>query len=149
MITYTTKTLIQRPAAEVYALLSDDTQVTRWLKGLQKLETLAGTPGQKGFKGKYTFVENKRSIIFQEEITAADPGRSFRATLESDSLILEGFTKLEEQGDSTHLIATQQVRAKSFMMKLMLPLLKGMMRKRQAEDFQRFKQLAEGNFSSN
>lgn len=148
MISYTTSTLIQRPIVNVYALLSDDKKVPLWLKGLQQIETISGRPGQKGFKAKYTFVENNRAVIFHEEITAAEPGRSFSAILQSDSLVLVGYTTLEDLNGQTRLVAQQNVRAKSFIMKLLLPFLKGMMRKRQQEDFFRFKQLAEGKFEA-
>jgi|GEM_PF-977586 len=148
MISYTTTTLIQQPISKVYALLCDDTQVPLWLKGLQQIETISGKPGQKGFKAKYTFVENNRTIIFYEEITAAESGQSFSATLQSDSLVLEGHTRLEDFNGQTRLVAQQKVRAKSFIMKLLLPFLKSMMRKRQQEDFFRFKQLAEGNLQT-
>lgn len=150
MISYTTTTTIQQPIKQVYALLLDESKVNLWLKGLQKIETISGTPGEAGFKGKYTFVENNRTVIFHEEITEVDPGQSFSSIMHSDGLIMEGHTKLEDLSGSTRLIVHQNVRGKTFFMKLMMPFLKGMMRKRQAEDFYRFKQLVEdGSHSLN
>lgn len=148
MISYITTTTIQQPIEQVYALLSDESKVNLWLKGLQKIETISGTPGEAGFKGKYTFMENNRTVIFHEEITAVEPGRSFSARMQSDDLIMEGHTQLEDLGGSTRLTVHQKVKGKSFFMKLMMPFLKGMMRKRQAEDFYRFKQLAEGGLEA-
>ncbi len=144
MISYTTTTEIEKPIDQVYALLSDETKVNLWIKGLVKLETINGIPGQVGFQGKYTFYENNRTVIFYEEITAVEPGRSFSAQMDSDGLTMEGHTLLEDLGGSTRLGVQQKVKGKSLFMKLMLPFLKGMMRKRQEEDFIRFKQLAEG-----
>lgn len=148
MISYTTTTEIQQPIEQVYALLSDETKVKLWLKGLAKLETISGKPGQVGFQGKYTFIENNRTVIFHEEITAVEPGRSFSTHMQSDGLSMEGHTALEDLGGSTRLTVQQKVRAKSFFMKLMIPFLKGMMRKRQAEDFRRFKQFVEGGLGA-
>ena len=148
MISYSTTTEIKASVEQVYALLSDETKVNLWLKGLAKLETVNGTPGQVGFQGKYTFVENNRTVIFYEEITAVEPGRSFSTRMQSDGLTMEGHTTLEGLGGSTRLTVRQSVKGKSFFMKLMMPFLKGMMRKRQEEDFRRFKQFVEGGIQA-
>lgn len=148
MISYTTTTEIKASVEQVYALLSDDTKVSLWLKGLVQLERISGSPGQVGFQGKYTFVENNRTVIFYEEITAVEPGRSFSTQMQSNGLTMEGHTTLADLGGSTRLRVQQKVKGKTFFMKLMIPFLKGMMRKRQAEDFRRFKQLVEGGLEA-
>lgn len=145
MITYETKTSIEKPLKEVYEAISDPTRVKHWLQGLEKLEPISGTPMQVGFKSKYTFVENGRTAIFHEEMTAVSPYESFTYILESDSLTMEGHTQMGHKNGKTKLTVSNKVKGKTLGMKIMMPFLKGMMRKRQIQDFARFKAMLEGN----
>lgn len=144
MLSYQTKTFVNRPVKEVYADIMNIDKVPLWLTGLQKLEPISGTPGEVGFKSRYTFVENGRTAVFEEVITAVEPRQFFSFLLESKEFQIEVTTQLEAQGQGTQIIVSNKVKAKSLMMKLMSPFLKGMMKKRQQEDFARFKALVEG-----
>ncbi len=143
MITYQTTTLIERPIEEVYEAISDSSKVKQWLQGLEKIEPISGTPMQAGYKSKYTFIENGRTAIFHEEMTAVSPYKSFTYILANDSLTIEGHTQMDHKNGKTELTVSNKVKGKTWGMKIMMPFLKGMMRKRQMQDFARFKAMVE------
>lgn len=143
MVTYKTTTSIEKPLKEVYEAISDSSKVKQWLQGLEKIEPISGTPMQAGYKSKYTFIENGRTAIFHEEMTAVSPYESFTYILESDALTMEGHTEMRHKNGKTELTVSNKVKGKTLGMKIMMPFLKGMMRKRQMQDFARFKAMLE------
>ena len=147
-MTYKTTTKINKPLKEVYEAISNPDLVPKWLGGLQKLETISGIPGQEGYKSKYTFVENGRTAIFHEELVKVEPYDHFTFVLTGNGLVMEGHTTLSSEGSNTILECTTKVQAQSFGMRIMLLFAKGMMSKRQKQDFGRFKTMLEGGLDS-
>ena len=144
MVTYQTSIRIQRPAPAVFAVMNDLDRVPQWLTGLKKVEALAGKPGQAGFRSRYTFEENGREVIFHEEVTEVRPPEYIAQRLESDSLQMESHIRIIAQGDDAEIRIVNQVRGKTLAMRLMLPLFRGVMRRRQEGDLGKLKRLAEG-----
>ena len=143
MTQYETKITIDRPADQVYALITDPNKATRWITGLQKIERLSGTPGDVGYQSKYTYLENGRTVVFFEKVTRITPGESFCFDIGSDDLELNVETQLKRLGHQTHVHMKNRIKGKSLKMKIMLPLLKGVMRRRQMKDLQNLKEILE------
>lgn len=143
-ITYQTSIGIAKPAEEVFRFLSDYQTAPQWITGLKRVDAIAGTPGQAGFRSKYFFEERGREVIFEEEVLAVEPGRSVGFVLNGSDLTMHTEMVLESLGGSTLLKMDNEVTPTSFMMRAMSPFFKGMMRSRQEADLQRLKQLVEG-----
>ncbi len=146
-LTYQTTTQINKPLEEVYDAIANYKKAPLWLSSLKKVEPLSGIPGEAGFKSRYTFVENGRVAIFDEEVTKVVPYQFFEHYMESKDVILEGHTQFNAVNGGTQIVVSNQVKAKSFWMKLMFPFLKGMMKKRQEQDFKNLKELVENEQS--
>ena len=143
-ISYQNSVSIAKPVEEVYRFLADYQNAPQWITGLKQVEATGGVPGQAGFRSKYTFDENGREVIFDEEVLAVEPGHSFKFVLNGQGLtMLTGMT-LEASGNSTLLKMDNEVTPASFTMRAMLPFLKGMMQSRHEADLQRLKQFLEG-----
>ena len=142
-ISYQTSVSIAKPVEEVYRFLSDYQTAPQWITGLKRVEAISGVPAQAGFRSKYTFDEREREVIFEEEVLAVEPGRSFKFVLNGPGVTMLNETTLEASGNATILNMSNEVTPVSFMMRVMSPFFKGMMRSRQEADLQRLKQLLE------
>jgi uncharacterized membrane protein len=141
---YQTSIGIGKPVEAVYRFLSDYQTAPQWITGLKRVEAISGVPAQAGFRSKYTFDEGGREVIFEEEVLAVEPGRSFQFVLNGPGVTMRTEMMLESLGDSTLLKMDNEVTPTSFMMRAMSPFFKGMTRSRQEADLQRLKQLLEG-----
>ena len=135
---------IDRPLKEVYRAFNDPENLPRWLTGLQRTEPISGTPGEIGSKTRHIYLERGRTVEMIETITAHEPEKHFAGTLE----IPQGMQcKIEVdfvgKGDRTGVRMRSGFESRSFMMTLMLPFVRGQVKKRQLGDLQNFKRMVE------
>lgn len=142
-ISYQTSVRIGKPAADVYRFLADYANAPRWLAGLTDVQVTGGTPGTKGSTARYTFVENGRTAVFDEEVLAVEPGKFMEFRLKSHDLTLQTRCELLQEGSATVVSMHNGVTPLSFIVRAFLPFMKGMMYKRQAADLARLKELLE------
>lgn len=143
MTTYETSVTIRKPLKETYDIIADYEKAPQWITGLKAVEPLEGTPGEAGSKANYIFEERGREIVFHEEVTAVEPYRSFRQRMEGGGVATEGEVHFQEQQGKTRILMKNKVWGRSWFMKLFLPLMKGMMRRRQMNDLENLKRLVE------
>lgn len=144
MVVYDTQIEIARPVKEVYAVISNPEKATEWITGLKKIEAISGTPGQVGAESKYTFEERGKEVVFYEKMLEVQPESHFSFHLTSDAVDMESKTVLKSNGDRTIVQMHNKVNGNNLMTKLALPLMKGVMKKRQMQDLQQLKHLVEG-----
>lgn len=85
--------------------------------------------------------KNGKTIVFNEVVTAVTPRQYFITQMDNQSVWLKTETRFKEENGQTLIRMSNSVQGKSFWMKLMLPLMKGMMKKRQMGDLERLKGL--------
>lgn len=144
MTQFTNQITIARPVADVYAAFNNLDLLPQWLTGLTRIEHISGTPGEAGFEANYIFEERGKEVTFHEIITEVKPQKSFTFLMENSMLTMENTTRLQAQGNSTTITTDSQVKGKSFMMRLFMPLMKGSMRKRSQGDYEKLKGILEG-----
>lgn len=134
---------IHRPLSEVYRAFKDPDNLPRWLTGLQRTVPVSGTPGEVGSVTKQIYLERGRVVEMIETITAHEPERLFAGTLDAPGMQADMRVDFIDGGDSTTVRFQTDFNARSFLMRLMLPFMKGAIRKRQAGDLETFKQMVE------
>jgi len=134
---------IGRPVAEVYRQFADPDNLPRWIAGLQKLETISGTPGEVGSVTRHTYLEKGRIVELVETVTAIEPEKHFGGHLEGQGVSVNIFVDFVDKGERTLMRFRSDFRSQGLMMRLMLPFMKGAVRKRQEGDLRRFKELVE------
>ncbi len=140
---YRTSIRIEKPAEAVFGFIDDYANAPRWLNGLTDVQVTGGTPGTKGSTARYTFVENGRTVIFDEEVLAVEPGKSIEFRLKSDDLILHTYLEVVADGNAAILSMRNEVTPLSLVMRALNPFVKGMMRGRQEADLMRLKEILE------
>ena len=134
---------IDRPLKDVYRAFNDPENLPRWLTGLQKTVQISGAPGEVGSVSKQIYLERGRTVEMIETITAMEPERFFAGTLEGPGMKGELRVDFIDKGESTAVRFSSNIQGCSFLMRLMMPFMKGAIRKRQMGDLETFKEMVE------
>jgi uncharacterized protein YndB with AHSA1/START domain len=136
--TFTHETTIDRPAAEVWALLADYGNDPAWREGVR---TMAPEPPGPVRPGTTTLEELRfagRTMRIPGEVLTVEPGRSFtwRASR------AEGRRTVEPLADDRCRVVLEMEVTLTTAERMMGPLLVSMLRRRVAEDLERLAALA-------
>lgn len=134
---------IDKPLDEVYAAWQRPENLPRWLTGLQRTEPISGEPGEVGSKTRQIYLERGRTVEMIETITAIDPKKHQAGTLEAGAMKATLHVDFIDKGASTVVRFCSRFEPQSLMMRLMLPFMKGQIRRRQCGDLERFGELVE------
>lgn len=134
---------INKPLGEVYRAFNNSDNMPRWIQGLQRTEQVSGSPGEVGSVTKQIYLERGRTIEMIETLTAHEPERYFAGTLEGPGMRSDLRVEFIDRGDKTGVRFSSDFKPDSLMMRLMLPFMKGAIRKRTSGDLETFKQLVE------
>lgn len=136
-------TTVNAPVEKVWGIFMDPDSMQHWLTGFISAEHISGPKVQPGSVNKIRFKERGREIEVIETVleVRANEQYSFRMEHKSlESLITVRFVSI---GQVTEIIQTVQFSAKGFFMKLMMPLMKGGMKKGMLRDLQNLKSFIE------
>ncbi len=144
MVTYETRIEIEKSLELVYDVISDHSVIHQWLTGLKEVKPLNDLLNEPGAKFQYLFKENGREVVFEEELLSIEPPFQFSYRLESKQILMEAQTRLRSiDGGGTEVLMLNEVRPKGLVMRLLLPLLKRSMIRRQLNDLRSLKRLIE------
>jgi hypothetical protein len=125
--------------------MSDLDKAPDWITGLERTELVEGKPGQANSSVRYYFSENGKIVEFFERVISVIPEKKFASDLENKVLRMRSITDFSAlNADETDVQIHNEVRGKGFWMRLFLPLMKGMMKKRQQGDLANLKARLEG-----
>jgi uncharacterized membrane protein len=134
---------INKPVSDCWDYFMNEENLGKWLQGYQSTETIEGEPMTVGSKHRMKFEEKGRPMEFIETVTAVEPNKEFSFQLDHKMMTAQVQVLFKEEGGKTVVTQISENQAKGFMMKLMVPLMKGSMRKRQQGQYQTFKELVE------
>lgn len=134
---------IDRPLRDVYAAFNHPDNLPRWIQGLQRTEVISGEPGKVGAKTRQIYLERGRIVEMIETITAHEPEKHMSGTLEGPGVHATMEVNFVDRGDRTGIRFSSNFKGRSILMWLMLPFIKGAMKKRSCGDLETFKRMVE------
>lgn len=134
---------IDKPLREVYAAFNNPDNLPLWLKGLQRTEIISGEPGKVGAKTRQIYLERGRIVEMIETITAHVPEKHMAGIIEGPGMNATLEINFVDRGEKTGLQFRSNFKGISIMMSLMLPFMRGVIRKRQCGDLETFKRMVE------
>lgn len=137
--------VINRSRADVWRLFDNPDNMKKWQPTLKKFEPQSGTPGQVGAISQLTYEENGREMVLIETITGRNEPHEFSGTYANPmaaNAIKNKFIALDAK--RTNWVMDCEFKFHGFW-KLLGPLMKGAIKKRTAQDLQRFKEMAEAS----
>lgn len=134
---------IHEPVEKVWETLMNPDALKQWLTGFVSAEPLTGTIGEKGSTSKLKLLERGKEMEIIETVLQAKPHQQYSFTMTHKTFEAETDIRLISFGQRTELIQTVQFFPKGFLMKLFVPLMKGTMKKRMANELFRLKNFIE------
>lgn len=140
---YTVDIIIDKPLREVVDLFNNEDNLYKWMRGLQSMEHLEGTPGKEGAKTRLQFQMGKRHFDMEETILSMNPPEEMTTEYRTKGVYNKVITRFEEAEEGkTRYISEQDFRFSGFM-KYLAPLMKGAFKKQSSQYLKDFKEFAE------
>ena len=114
-----------------------------WLTDFISLTHTSGKVGEPGSTYKMKFKEGEKEIEVTEEVLKITPNKQYTFKMVHNSFESENEITLESFVEYTEFIQTIQFTPKEFFMRLIMPLLKGVMKKRTESELIKLKELIE------
>ena len=119
---------------------------------LEKFEVIERKPGEVGSIAHLHYSQKGRSYIMEDKMIYCEPGKKYVSQVSGDVITAKVETTLHSMGKKTKINLQWSGKGKIFLLKLLLPLLKGKMIKQSNKELETFKHLIEtrgSNFSEN
>ncbi|MGB8193279.1 MAG: SRPBCC family protein [Chitinophagaceae bacterium] len=134
---------INQPAEKVWELFMNSDNLQYWLTGFVSAEHFSGNVGETGSVSKLKFMERGKVMEVTETVLVVKPNQQYVFMMKHESFEAETDIRFVSFGQRTEMIQTTQFTPKGFFMKLLMPMVKGAMKKRTANELLKFKNFAE------
>lgn len=134
---------INQPVETVWDKLMNPDNLKFWLTGFVSVEHISGEIGKTGSVSKLKFLERGKEMEVTETVVSVIPNQHYTFNMTSTAFNADTDIRLISFGNRTEMIQTVQFFPKQFFMKLIMPLIKGAMKKRMENELIRFKNLVE------
>lgn len=134
---------INQPVETVWDKLMNPDNLKFWLTGFVSVEHISGDYGKTGSVSKLKFLERGKEMELTETAVLVTPNQQYTFNMTSTSFDADTDIRLISFGSRTEMIQTVHFFPKQFLMKLLMPLIKGAMKKRMENELIRFKNFVE------
>ena len=150
MMEFEVSTLIDKPVKIVVEALMNPDNFVHWQTDLVKFEVIERKTGEVGSIAHLHYSQKGRSYIMEDKMIYCEPGKKYVSEVTGDAIYAKVETTLQSMGDKTKINLRWSGKGKIFLLKLLLPLMKGKMIKQSKNELDTFKHLIEtrgSNFS--
>ena len=130
---------VNAPVDKVWDVFMNSDHLKHWLTGFVSSEHLTGSIGEAGSTSKLTLLERGKELEVVEKVLHVVPQQQYSFNMQHKSLNSLIDVRFISVGQLTEIIQAVQYSPKGIFMKLMMPLMKGQMKKRMATDLQKLK----------
>ncbi|HEY5774300.1 MAG TPA: SRPBCC family protein [Chitinophagaceae bacterium] len=137
---------INQPVEKVWELFMNPDNLKNWLTGFVSVEPISGNTGEPGSVSKLKFMERGKLVEVTETVMAAMPNQQYSFEMEHEAFHAKTDVRLVSFGTRTEFIQTVEFFPKGFMMKLMMPIVKGAMKKQMLNELNNLKNFIETKY---
>ena len=151
MMEFEVNTVINKPINIVVDALMNPDNFVHWQTDLEKFEVIERTPGEVGSIAHLHYSQKGRSYIMEDKMIYCEPGKKYVSEVSGDAIYAKVETTLQPMGEKTKINLQWSGKGKIFLLKLLLPLIKGKMIRQSKKELETFKHLVEtrgSDFSS-
>ena len=135
---------IDKPRADVWQAFDDPENMKKWQPSLMSFEPISGKPGRPGAVSRLTYNEGGREFSLIEKVTHRDELNELDGVYENkfaDNIVRNRF--IEQGKDQTLWVVETEFRFKTFLMRILGPIMKKNYVTRTQRDMERFKEMSE------
>lgn len=143
MTSFQAKVVIAAPVETVVAAMMRAENAPHWTKHLERMEVVKRPPELVGSIARLHYLENGQRYVMEDRMIEADPGRRYVSIVSGAPVEARVETMLRPVGNGTEMTLRWTGRGKVQPLKLIMPLLRGRMRRQAQEELETFKTLVE------
>ena len=145
-ISYDSGITVDKPIKEAWAVMSDESKISQWMKDITKVEHVSGEKGKVGAVTNYTFVENGQESVVVETIKE----------IKDDEYIVMDFTvegamsmdykiNYSENNGKTDIKSSTTVKGDGMFMRSIMSFMTSTMKAQEDENLANLKKLINEN----
>jgi hypothetical protein len=143
MVSFAVTTRINRPGDVVVKALLEPSNQPYWTSYLERFETISGNPGEVGSVARLHYMQKGRSYIMEDRLIHCEPGKKYISEVSGDAIQARVEIILQAAENGTDLSINWSGRGKTWITRLLLPLLRKKLIKHARSDLERFRDLVE------
>lgn len=143
MPTIETTVEIAQPREVVADAFLNPANAVCWTTDLERFEIISGRPGEVGSVAHLHYNQNGRPFVMEDVLEEMIPNQYFRSRVSGGGLSAVVETWLRERRGTTEVRFRWSGSGSTFLMRLLLPFLRGTILRRARSDLDRFKDLVE------
>lgn len=147
-VTYKTSVHVTRSRATAFSVMMDFDQLGDWMDGLLSVEALVEHDDFVGSRYRLKFEDDGDVLVLEEEVVLYVENQVIGFRLTHGIMDLDIQISFIETTGGTTIVATNTVRATNFVIRSLLPLMKGSMASEQAQQYRRLAALVEDSPTS-
>ena len=136
---------IAQPAEEIFNILTNQSNMTKWVPGLISVKQVNGKPNTIGSVSEFVFEKDGMKIPVLVKINDYKENESMNLTLTNDKLVSDVQIKVVPKGNSSKLDISYTIAGNSLMTKTAMPFIKPLIKKYSEMDLEELKKLLESS----
>ena len=142
---YECEVIVDKPANESWAVMSDESNLPKWIKGFKKTELISGTENTVGTVSKIYIEENGQDMIMEETVTAIKLNEHLAMTFTMDFMDMDYEIFFKEKDGKTTIRSKSTTTGNGIIAKSMISFMPGAMKAQEDENLNNLKKLINEN----
>lgn len=144
-VSYECEVTVNKPANEAWAVMSDESNLPKWINGFKRIELVSGEKNAVGAVSNVYVEDEGEEIMMTETITAIMPGEQMVMTFSMDFMNMDYEMLFEETDGKTKITTKSTTTGNGMMAKSMISFMPDAMRTQEKENLQSLKRIIEEN----
>lgn len=140
---------VEKPLRKAFEAFLDENIMQHWIAGFQKIEIIRGEPRKQHSKYILTLELDGKPIAVTQEIVEIIDGQYIYTRMEHPEIITYSeisFDALNSQVTKIHCLT--KIHGKGLKIKMLMPVVKTILDKRQQQDYKNFRNIIENGVSN-
>ncbi len=144
-VSYESEIVVDKPAREAWAVLSDETKLPEWIEGFKRTELVSGTANTVGAVSKVYVEDNGQEMVMEETITALEPNERMAMTFTMDFMDMDYEILLKENDGKTTISSKSTTEGNGIFAKSLISFMPGAMKEQEEKNLSNLKKVIEEN----
>ncbi|SEM18392.1 Polyketide cyclase / dehydrase and lipid transport [Aquimarina amphilecti] len=144
-VSYENVIAVDKPASESWEVMSDVSNLPKWIKGFKRTELVSGTPNTVGAVSNVYVDNSGEEMVMEETITAMKLHERMAMTFTMDFMDMDYEMLFKEKGGKTMIISQSNIKGNSVFAKSLLSFMSSSMKTQEDVNLKNLKELIEKN----
>ena len=145
-ISYSSEIMVEKSVEEAWQVMSDESKISQWLKGMKEMEHISGEKGKVGAVTQYTFDQNGQESIISETITSLSENQHISMDFVMENVMhMDYHLEFENKEGKTYITSSTTTKGLGLFMRSMVSFMTSAMQSQEDENMNNLKTLIEEN----